>query len=35
LGSCSIEELQEIEQQLEGSVSKIRARKVNFKSHQN
>ncbi|XP_059456278.1 MADS-box protein SOC1 [Corylus avellana] len=28
LGSCSIEELQEIEQQLEGSVSKIRARKT-------
>ncbi|KAK7274635.1 hypothetical protein RIF29_15731 [Crotalaria pallida] len=28
LGSCSIEELQEIEQQLESSVSNVRARKT-------
>lgn len=28
LGSCSLEELQQIEQQLERSVSSIRARKV-------
>lgn len=30
LESCSIEELQEIEQQLENSVSNIRARKVSL-----
>lgn len=30
LGSCSIEELQQIEQQLERSVSSIRARKVQY-----
>ncbi|XP_031285340.1 MADS-box protein SOC1 isoform X2 [Pistacia vera] len=30
LGSCSIEELQQIEQQLEKSVSNIRARKVHL-----
>ncbi|KAJ9680831.1 hypothetical protein PVL29_019983 [Vitis rotundifolia] len=30
LGSCSIEELQQIEQQLERSVSCIRARKVQY-----
>lgn len=28
LGSCSLEELQQIEQQLEKSVSTVRARKV-------
>lgn len=32
LGSCSIEELHQIEQQLEKSVGKIRARKVNLKA---
>lgn len=31
LGSCTIEELQEIEQQLERSVSNVRARKVDLK----
>ncbi|XP_060668466.1 MADS-box protein SOC1 isoform X3 [Ziziphus jujuba] len=32
LGACSIEELQQIEQQLERSVSSIRARKKQFSS---
>jgi hypothetical protein len=30
LGSCSMEELQQIEQQLEKSVSVVRARKVSL-----
>lgn len=33
LGSCSIEELQQVEHQLEKSVTKIRARKVNNTRH--
>lgn len=32
LGSCAFDELQQIENQLERSLSKIRARKVQFRS---
>jgi len=34
LGSCSIDELQKIEQQLERSISKIRAKKVSMINQQ-